>query len=83
MKNKIEFEIADATFDTYVLVNNSVELLFDFFEQYIDSDKSKQTLAFDVEHRPKRIAAKICAILELLNQAKDNLDELQGTEQGD
>lgn len=72
----MDFNIADI--DTRV--DTAYTLLGNFFEEYFAMTDSEQ-LIFDARHRQAVLCAKIFAILDLLRQAKNDIDALEGGEE--
>ena len=76
-EREIAFAIAEAVTIPSNDLENRIELLLDFSETYLETEKARADLLFDILHRCERVNAKIYALLTLLRSTKESLDLLQ------
>lgn len=71
-----ELAIANAVFDVNNKAETAKELLDDFIESYIGSNEAKETLEFELKHRPKRIEAKLFNLFSIVCDISEELEKL-------
>lgn len=73
---KEELLIANAVFDASNKAETAKELLDDFIESYIGGTEEQETLKFELQHRPKRIEAKLFTLFSIMCDLSEELAKL-------